>query len=166
MWRKKGTTRTGKGRSSNLSSEGGLERLRANSTDYTERIFHDEEFGEENVELVDEEWASFERVLRLGLDFSGYWVVKLSKYDDELMRFLFRPVTTREFRQRRLLNSSMDNLPRQKKSSRRRRAQAFYPMPMPSMSDTVDDQDSSSVSSSDEAYETDEDGYIRTLLVL
>lgn len=69
----------------------------------------------------------------------------------------------REFRERRLLNASMDNLPRQKKSSRKRRAQAFYPMPMPSMSDTVD-QDSSSVSSSDEAYETDEDGYIRTLV--
>uniref|UniRef100_A0A182JHU2 Uncharacterized protein n=1 Tax=Anopheles atroparvus TaxID=41427 RepID=A0A182JHU2_ANOAO len=133
MWRKTGTARAGKGRNSNLSSPGGLERLRANSTDYTERIFHDEEFGEENVELVDEEWASFERVLR-------------------------------EFRQRRLLNSSMDNLPRQKKSARKRRAQAFYPMPMPSMSDTVDDQDSSSVSSSDEAYETDEDGYIRTLV--
>uniref|UniRef100_A0A182N707 Uncharacterized protein n=1 Tax=Anopheles dirus TaxID=7168 RepID=A0A182N707_9DIPT len=134
MWRKSGGDRTGKmrDRGTHRAPSGALERLRSNSTDYTERIFHDEEFGEENVELVDEEWASFERVLR-------------------------------EFRERRLLNASMDNLPRQKKSSRKRRAQAFYPMPMPSMSDTVD-QDSSSVSSSDEAYETDEDGYIRTLV--
>uniref|UniRef100_A0A182F980 Uncharacterized protein n=1 Tax=Anopheles albimanus TaxID=7167 RepID=A0A182F980_ANOAL len=133
MWRKSGTDRGGKMRERNahLAASGGLERLRANSTDYTERIFHDEEFGEENVELVDEEWASFERVLR-------------------------------EFRERRLLNASMENLPRQKKS-RKKRTQAFYPMPMPSMSDTVD-QDSSSTSSSDEAYETDEDGYIRTLV--
>lgn len=30
-----------------------------------ERIIHDEEFGEENVELVDSEWADFERALRL-----------------------------------------------------------------------------------------------------
>ncbi len=30
-----------------------------------ERILHDEEFGEENVELVDSEWADFERALRL-----------------------------------------------------------------------------------------------------
>ena len=29
-----------------------------------ERIIHDEEFGEENVELVDSEWADFERILR------------------------------------------------------------------------------------------------------
>ncbi|XP_052868872.1 chloride channel protein 2 isoform X1 [Anopheles cruzii] len=139
MWRKSGTDR-GKARdrngahlatASNQHKQSVLERLRANSTDYTERIFHDEEFGEENVELVDEEWASFERVLR-------------------------------QFRERRLLNASMENLPRQKKS-RKRRTQAFYPMPMPSMSDTVD-QDSSSTSSSDEAYETDEDGYIRTLM--
>lgn len=28
-----------------------------------ERVIHDEEFGEENVEQVDEEWAEFERVL-------------------------------------------------------------------------------------------------------
>lgn len=30
-----------------------------------ERIIHDEEFGEENVELVDSDWADFERALRL-----------------------------------------------------------------------------------------------------
>lgn len=35
-----------------------------------ERIIHDEEFGEENVELVDSEWADFERALRLVLTFS------------------------------------------------------------------------------------------------
>lgn len=69
MWRKSGTDRAGKmrdrvGGHRGHPGSGGLERLRANSTDYTERIFHDEEFGEENVELVDEEWASFERVLR------------------------------------------------------------------------------------------------------
>lgn len=30
-----------------------------------ERIIHDEELGEESVELVDSEWADFEKVLRL-----------------------------------------------------------------------------------------------------
>lgn len=29
-----------------------------------ERIIHDEEFGEEDVELVDSEWADFERFFR------------------------------------------------------------------------------------------------------
>lgn len=29
-----------------------------------ERVIHDEEFGEENVQQVDEEWAEFEKVLR------------------------------------------------------------------------------------------------------
>lgn len=29
-----------------------------------EKLIHDEEFGEEDVELVDSEWADFERVLR------------------------------------------------------------------------------------------------------
>lgn len=28
------------------------------------KLIHDEEFGEEDVELVDSEWADFERVLR------------------------------------------------------------------------------------------------------
>lgn len=31
---------------------------------FDERIIHDEEFGEENVELVDSDWADFERALR------------------------------------------------------------------------------------------------------
>lgn len=31
----------------------------------SERIIHDEEFGEEDVELVDSEWADFERFFRL-----------------------------------------------------------------------------------------------------
>lgn len=53
----------------------------------------------------------------------------------------------------------MDNLP-QKKKSRRKRAQAFYPMPMPG----TEDQDSISTISEDEAYDTDEDGYITTLV--
>lgn len=29
-----------------------------------ERVIHDEEFGEENVEMVDSDWADFERALR------------------------------------------------------------------------------------------------------
>lgn len=29
-----------------------------------ERVVHDEEFGEENVEMVDSDWADFERALR------------------------------------------------------------------------------------------------------
>lgn len=32
--------------------------------DFLESIIHDAEFGEENVEQVDEEWADFEKVLR------------------------------------------------------------------------------------------------------
>lgn len=32
-----------------------------------ERIIHDEEFGEEDVELVDSEWADFERIFRYRL---------------------------------------------------------------------------------------------------
>ena len=39
-------------------------RLRSSSYSYSERIIHDEEFGEDNVELIDEEWSDFERVLR------------------------------------------------------------------------------------------------------
>lgn len=31
---------------------------------FDERVMHDEEFGEENVELVDSDWADFEKVLR------------------------------------------------------------------------------------------------------
>lgn len=64
-----------------------------------------------------------------------------------------------------MLNSSMENIP-QKKKSRRKRTQAFYPMPMPSMTDLMD-QDSISTNTSDEddeAYDTDEDGYITTLV--
>lgn len=57
----------------------------------------------------------------------------------------------------------MENIP-QKKKSRRKRAQAFYPMPMPSMSDTVDQDSISTITSDDEAYDTDEDGYITTLV--
>lgn len=69
----------------------------------------------------------------------------------------------RQFRERRLLKASMENTP-QKKKSKRKRAQAFYPMPMPSMSDTVDEDSISPTTSDDEAYDTDEDGYIRTLV--
>lgn len=63
MWRKKFDAQKDRGRGGR-GPNSGADRLRANSADYTERVFHDEEFGEENVELVDEEWASFERVLR------------------------------------------------------------------------------------------------------
>lgn len=31
---------------------------------FVDRVIYDEELGEENVELVDSEWADFERVLR------------------------------------------------------------------------------------------------------
>lgn len=65
MWKKNGDVQKDRGRGGRGVPHGDSHpRLRANSKDYTERIFHDEEFGEENVELVDEEWASFERVLR------------------------------------------------------------------------------------------------------
>lgn len=33
-------------------------------TQKTDRVIHDEEAGEENVELVGSEWADFERALR------------------------------------------------------------------------------------------------------
>lgn len=64
MWRKKTDAQKDRGRGGHGPNADGMERLRENSKDYTERVFHDEEFGEENVELVDEEWASFEKVLR------------------------------------------------------------------------------------------------------
>lgn len=64
MWKKTGDAQKERDRTGRVSINGAHERIRANSTDYTERIFHDEEFGEDNVELVDEEWASFERVMR------------------------------------------------------------------------------------------------------
>lgn len=69
-----------------------------------ERVMHDEEFGEENVEQVDQEWAAFERVLR-------------------------------EFRERRLLNASIDNLQKKPKKSRRVKTQVMYPCPPPSLSE-------------------------------
>lgn len=40
------------------------ERERERGRDFLESIIHDAEFGEENVEQVDEEWADFEKVLR------------------------------------------------------------------------------------------------------
>uniref|UniRef100_A0A1A9V008 Uncharacterized protein n=1 Tax=Glossina austeni TaxID=7395 RepID=A0A1A9V008_GLOAU len=38
-------------------------RERERSTKQDERVIHDEEFGEENVELVDSEWADFEKFI-------------------------------------------------------------------------------------------------------
>lgn len=37
---------------------------KAKTKQQVERIIHDEEFGEENVELVDSEWADFEKFIR------------------------------------------------------------------------------------------------------
>lgn len=37
---------------------------KAKAKQQVERIIHDEEFGEENVELVDSEWADFEKFIR------------------------------------------------------------------------------------------------------
>lgn len=34
----------------------------------TDGVIHDEELGQENVELVDSEWADFERALRYDID--------------------------------------------------------------------------------------------------
>lgn len=40
-------------------------RIMERNRDFLERIIHDAgEFGEENVQEIDEEWAEFERVLR------------------------------------------------------------------------------------------------------
>jgi len=39
------------------------DRNRDRSNQKVERIIHDEEFGEENVELVDSEWADFEKFI-------------------------------------------------------------------------------------------------------
>lgn len=45
--------------------------------DFLERIIHDAgEFGEENVQEIDEEWAEFERVLR----FVGILVLTVKNY--------------------------------------------------------------------------------------
>lgn len=47
---------------------GGVLKTRAWNKDqfdrFMERVIHDEEFGEENVQMVDNEWAEFERNLR------------------------------------------------------------------------------------------------------
>lgn len=48
------------------------ERERERNLDFFERIIHYAdagEFGEENVQQIDEEWAEFERVLRLVFNF-------------------------------------------------------------------------------------------------
>lgn len=95
-----------------------------------ERVIHDEEFGEENVQEVDEEWAEFERVLH-------------------------------EYRTRRLLNSSMDNMQQKgKKKGRKARTQTFYPCP-PSLSE-ADNYDYSDEETEDEI--SSEDGFITTLV--
>lgn len=39
-------------------------RERDGGQNHVERIIHDEEFGEENVEQVDSEWADFEKFIR------------------------------------------------------------------------------------------------------
>lgn len=43
---------------------GGRSGNKKDTIDFVERIIHDEEFGEEDVELVDSEWADFERIFR------------------------------------------------------------------------------------------------------
>lgn len=102
---------------------------RNRESDYRERIIHDEEFGEENVELVDEEWAAFEKVLR-------------------------------EFRTRRLLTNSMENINHRQRRSRRSRNQAFYPCPPSSISEA----DRYDYSDDEDGDLEDPDGYINTLV--
>lgn len=41
-----------------------LDRNKDRDRKIVEKIIHDEEFGEENVEQVDSEWADFERFFR------------------------------------------------------------------------------------------------------
>lgn len=94
---------------------------------FDDRIVHDAELGQENVEMVDSDWADFERALR-------------------------------EFRERRVLNASMENLHHRPKKGRRVRPQAFYPCPPP----TAADMPSSSSSSDSDAE--DPIGYIDTLV--
>lgn len=43
----------------------------------SDRVIHDAELGEENVELVDSEWADFERALRYVLIL---WALKLNRF--------------------------------------------------------------------------------------
>lgn len=52
------------GGNSSGSSGGNRKQQSIASTKAPERIIHDEEFGEEDVELVDSEWADFERFFR------------------------------------------------------------------------------------------------------
>lgn len=50
-----------------MKDRGGRDHHNHQASDFLERIIHDAgEFGEDNVEQVDEEWAEFERVLRYG----------------------------------------------------------------------------------------------------
>lgn len=93
---------------------------------FDDRIVHDAELGQENVELVDSDWADFERALR-------------------------------EFRERRVLNASMENLHHRPKKGRRVKPQAFYPCPPPTAGELP------SSSSSDSETE-DPIGYIDTLV--
>lgn len=54
------------------SSEGNnsAKRMSLSICGENDHVIHDEELGQENVELVDSEWADFERALRY---YSPYW---------------------------------------------------------------------------------------------
>jgi hypothetical protein len=95
-----------------------------------ERVIHDEEYGEQDVELVDEEWAEFEKVLR-------------------------------QFRERRMLNASVENLHQRPKRSRKLKTQTFYPCPPPA---EADNDYSSSDSDESRDRSTDKDGFMTTLV--
>lgn len=80
--------------------------------------------------------------------------VKINHY------FYFQiPSKKREFRERRLNNTSMDNKTHRPKKSRRVRPQAFYPCPPPTLSELERDYDST-----DEEEDLDPSGYINTLV--
>lgn len=46
-----------------------------------DRIIHDEELGEENVELVDSEWADFERALRYSTLVFFFYIYRINEWE-------------------------------------------------------------------------------------
>lgn len=117
--------------------------------EFFERIIHDAgEFGEENVEEIDREWSEFENFMR--------WVLRGS-----CQSWLLIPLSHRDYRERRLSTTSMDNQPRRRE--KRVKTQAFYPSPA-SFSEPDQYEYDSDDDDDDETTSYDGDGFKKTLV--
>lgn len=58
----------------------------AKKTDRIHHVIHDEDAGEENVELVDSEWADFERALRYSTSINILYTFQVHRQNEKRRR--------------------------------------------------------------------------------